>query len=140
MKLYLIIAISGLLFLSSCDEVTAPKVRQTGIVGNWVSKSVTILNKTNSYEIETPTTFNVRLNLSEDASFTLIRSTDKELIDDSGSWEYNVVENVIILKCETGLVYNLIFIPENSSILFKSYEFYDWELYELTAILIRGIS
>jgi hypothetical protein len=138
MKIYLISAIFALLILNSCSDVNAPSKSESDLVGSWVSESVTLANKPDSYMIETPANYQVKLTIFENGNFELIRSTDKDNISDSGLWYYFENDIILKLRCETGLEYDLDYDPTNSTILFKSYEFYDLELYEINAILVKS--
>ncbi|MCO5251294.1 MAG: hypothetical protein M9949_07715 [Candidatus Kapabacteria bacterium] len=138
MKIYLISAIFTLLILNSCSEVNTPSKNESDLVGSWVSESVTLANKPDTYVIETPANYQVRLTIFDDGNFELMRSTDKDNISDSGLWYYSENEIILKLRCETGLEYDLDYNPTNSTIIFKSYEFYDLELYEINAILVKS--
>lgn len=138
MKIYLILAICGLLILNSCSEVNSPSNNESQFVGTWVSESVTLNNKPDSYVIEIPENYQVSLTIYDNGKFELTRSTNQDNISDSGQWFYADNEIKLNLKCETGLEYDLEFNPINSTILFKSYEFYNLELYEIKAILVKS--
>ncbi len=138
MKIYLISAFFALLILNSCSDVNAPSKNEFDIVGSWVSESVTLSNKPDTYVIETPENYHVKLIIFADGNFELSRSTDKDNISDSGLWYYSDSDIILKLRCETGLEYDLDYDPTNSTILFKSYEFYDLELFEINAILVKS--
>ncbi|MBE2189316.1 MAG: hypothetical protein KGZ71_05285 [Desulfobulbaceae bacterium] len=138
MKIYLISVIFGLMILNSCSEINAPSKNESKFVGTWVSENVTLVSKPDSYVVEVPENYQVKLTILENGYFKLIRSTNQDNIADSGQWIYSDNDINLNLKCETGLEYDLEFNSNNSTFLFKSYEFYDLELYEIKAILVKS--
>jgi len=136
-KMKKVLILLCILFIASCSDITQPNNKNRNFEGNWKSESVTIISRNGITVNNLPENFQISLILNRHKTFELIRKAENFIFKDSGDWLFVEENNTLLLSCENGVVYSLLYISSESRLKYNSTEFIEMELFEINASLTK---